>query len=193
MLLYYRQSRTFHVIFSIVKNMFEYRSFIWFSCLLVCMGCNRQPKSVSDNISKDKEARIAPQGNGAAFEDLEGKAIDLADFKGRRIFLNFWATWCRPCIEEMPSIEKAKTLLNNEGYVFLMASDQEVGKIRDFKEKKQFDLDFIKFNGSFTDLNVHALPATFIYDTEGKLLQRIDGATDWASDNVIQMLKNAGK
>ena len=56
--------------------------------------------------------------------DLDNQYVDLADYKGKTIFLNFWATWCKPCIEEMPAIAKAQELLKNEPVVFILASNE---------------------------------------------------------------------
>ena len=124
------------------------------------------------------------------YQDLNGNEVSLEDFKGKRIVLNFWATWCRPCIEEMPSMLNAQELLKDDGYVSLLASDQSMDKIKAFKEKKKFDFTFIKYNGSWAEQGVNALPATFIYNTKGEQVERIDGITIWDSPEIIQKLKD---
>ena len=125
----------------------------------------------------------------SSFEDLNGNPIELSDFKGKRVLLNYWATWCRPCIEEMPSMLRAQEILENDNYVFLLASDQSMEKIKAFKDKKKFDFTFLKFNGSLADMKINALPATFIYNEAGEFTSRIDGATEWDSPEILDKLK----
>ncbi len=125
----------------------------------------------------------------STFEDLDGNPVELRDFSGKRILVNFWATWCKPCIEEMPAMLRAQEALVDENYVFLLASDQSLEKILAFKEKKKFDFRFLKFNGSLADMQISALPATFIYNGSGKFVNRIDGATEWDSPRILGKLK----
>lgn len=124
------------------------------------------------------------------FQDIDGNAIALADFKGKRVLLNYWATWCRPCVEEMPAMLKAQEILEKENYVFLLASDQSFKTIKTFMKKNPFDLKFIKFNGSLSEQDISALPATFIYNTKGEKVEKIIGATAWDSPEMIERLKN---
>ena len=123
------------------------------------------------------------------YQDLEGNAIDLADYKGKKVLLNFWATWCRPCIEEMPSLMRSQEILSSENYIFLLASDQSVKKTVDFIAAHDFDFNFIKFNGSLAELQINALPVTFIYNEAGEQVERITGAIEWDAPEMIERLK----
>jgi thiol-disulfide isomerase/thioredoxin len=125
----------------------------------------------------------------AQFEDLEGNTVTLADYKGKRVLLNFWATWCRPCIAEMPSLQRTREILEKENYVFLLASDQPVGTIRSFVERKGLEFNFLKYKGSLSDLRINALPTTFIYNEEGEEVDKIIGATEWDAPEMIRKLK----
>lgn len=139
--------------------------------------------------SNEKETVTAVRKTKSSFEDLDGNPVELSDFKGKKVFLNYWATWCRPCIEEMPAMLRAQEVLNDENYVFLLASDQSTEKIKAFKDKKKFDFNFLKFNGSLADMQINALPATFIYNESGEFINRVDGATEWDSPKIIDKLK----
>lgn len=164
------------------------RSVIFAVCFLFCLGCKETPKEVVQKETVVVTAATESQSK-STFEDLEGNPVELSDYKGKKVLLNFWATWCRPCIEEMPALLKAEAVLENDNYVFLLASDQSIDKIKAFKEKKGFEFNYIKFNGAMSDFEISALPATFIYSEEGKQVNRVDGATEWDSQEIITMLK----
>lgn len=164
------------------------KAIIFTICVLFFLACKETPKE-GEKKETTVVAAVEKIEHTSTFEDLEGNPIELADYKGKRVLLNFWATWCKPCIEEMPSLLKAEAALENDNYVFVLASDQSMDKIKAFKEKKGFDFKYLKFNGAMADFEISALPATFIYNEEGKQIHRIDGATEWDSPEIIAMLK----
>ena len=150
-----------------------------------CKETNKQNATVvTINEPAEKEAVIA-----SGYEDLEGNPVALSDYRGKRILLNFWATWCRPCIEEMPSLLKAQEILQKENYVFLLATDQSVKIINSFKVKKGFEFTYLRYTGTFADLGIHALPKTFIYNKNGAKVDEISGAIAWDSPEIIEKLK----
>lgn len=151
------------------------------------LSCNNDPKNSGDStkiVTATIEAKVK-----STYEDLEGNPIELSDFKGKKVVVNYWATWCRPCIEEMPSMLRAQELLTNDNYVFLLASDQSIEKIKEFKDKKKFEFTFLKFTGSLADMQINALPATFIYNEAGEFANRVDGITEWDSQEMLDKLK----
>ena len=93
--------------------------------LIGVLGCNTKTKEDSKNtVSEPAESKdIVVE---SLFQDLDGKAIDLSDYLGKRIVLNYWATWCVPCIKEMPSLIAAEKLLKKENYVFLLELQKEI-------------------------------------------------------------------
>jgi len=129
------------------------------------------------------------QAPTSVFENLDGTPIQLADYKGKRVLLNYWATWCKPCIEEMPVLERLQEKLSRENYIFLFASDQSVKVIEKFMANKDFDLTYIKFNGDWADAQISALPVTLIYNEVGEQVARFDGAMAWESPEMIEKLK----
>lgn len=126
----------------------------------------------------------------STYQDLAGTPVELVDYKGKKVLVNYWATWCRPCIEEMPDLLQAQDMLADDNYVFLLASDESTKKISKFKLDRSFDFKFIKYNGTYAELKIDALPVTFIYNEAGEEVFRFDGAMEWNSPEVIQKLKN---
>ena len=121
--------------------------------------------------------------------DLENNPVDLESLAGKNIFLNFWATWCKPCILEMPSIERAAKLLSDDDFVFLIASDESVGRIRRFMATKDFDLQFVRLETPFPDIGILSLPTTLIIDPTGKIVMNQIGALGWDTPEVLEKLR----
>jgi thiol-disulfide isomerase/thioredoxin len=136
------------------------------SALLACCGAARtQPKPVAD----------------LTLTNLEGKAHMLAEYRGKIVVLNFWATWCLPCRDEMPMLSKLAPKYDEKSVVFLAASiddTQTQPKIGRFLEKKRIELPL--FTGATPQtLKQFSLgeivPATLILDRDGAVAFRIEG------------------
>ena len=123
-----------------------------------------------------------------SFVDLYENNLDLSIFKGK-IVVSYWATWCAPCIEEMPGIKKAEEILKEHGYTFLLVSDETLDKISDFKNEWNFNFNFLKSTKSFETLGVYAMPTSYVFDENGKIVETIVGAVKWDSDEIINKLK----
>ncbi len=126
----------------------------------------------------------------ATFLDLDGKPLEIADFAGQRVFLNYWATWCAPCIREIPSILRAADALADEGYLFLFASDESIAEIQDFLGDYGFDGNFIKLNGFFGSMGVQAVPSSVLYGEDGEILKSWLGEEEWDSPALLSQLRN---
>tara|TARA_A100001011_G_scaffold171895_1_gene180770 strand:- start:97 stop:549 length:453 start_codon:yes stop_codon:yes gene_type:complete len=124
-----------------------------------------------------------------SFIDLYDNNLDLSEYKKGKIVINYWATWCAPCIKEMPSMKRAEEILKEYGYTFLLVSDETVSKISSFKNEWNFDLNFLKSTKSFESLGVYAMPTSYIFDANGQLIETIVGAIEWDSEEIINKLK----
>ncbi|QSE99349.1 TlpA family protein disulfide reductase [Fulvivirga lutea] len=132
-----------------------------------------------------KEQANTPQID---IKTLSGESSTLEDYEGKVVFLNIWATWCAPCIKEMPSIEKL-TELYGDDVEFLIASNEEVDKIIQFKEKKSFKLNFVQLQNTPESLGVFALPATFVFNRAGELAFEEKGSRNWYSEESKSQIK----
>jgi len=146
---------------------------------LSCNGVDRD-KSVTI-IEKDRPF------DKIRLKELNEQPVNLEKYKGKTIFINFWATWCKPCIEEMPTIEKAQTILNKEDIVFLMASSESAEEIDAFRKAKNFNFNYLQVLNS-EELNIQGLPTTFIFNKDGKLVFSESGYRKWDEKNNIDML-----
>lgn len=166
-------------------------TYLSFLISLLAIGCS-SPKSNSEssNESVDESTEIAPPPNDGYFmQATDGTYYYLEELKGKRVFINYWATWCKPCIAEMPDIQAAAEILEKEDYIFFSVSDQEMDKIKKFEKDKGFNLTFAKLNGKIQDLKIQSLPTTEIYDTNGRRAQKIAGAVKWDSEGMLKTLR----
>ncbi len=161
---------------------------LWVLLLGMFLGCKETAKKHTvDSVKVSEPESKIP--SDVLFEDLEGHPVALADYTGKKVLLNYWATWCRPCIEEMPSLLRSQVLLEKENYVVLLASDQSVETIKKFKQVRGFDFKYLKFNGSLAEQQIDALPVTFIYNEAGEQVEKILGGVEWDAPETIEMLK----
>ncbi|OJV13241.1 MAG: thioredoxin [Dyadobacter sp. 50-39] len=125
------------------------------------------------------------------FRKGDGKTVDLASLKGKVVFMNFWATWCPPCIAEMPSINALYgKFKDNENVVFLMVDvDGNYQKSNSFMKKHHYDLQVVSPAGEIPPVFMQgAVPTTVILDKEGKMVYRQEGAADYNSSELVDMI-----
>jgi len=142
---------------------------------------------VSSCETRQQEENPEIQLTDLELETLEGKPFDLSSLEGKRVFINFWATWCRPCLEEMPSIERAQQELTGENVVFLLATDEEIDQINSFRKKRDFNFTYVRVR-SLEALSIQALPTTLIFGTDGELTFAEAGYRDWSLPENIRLI-----
>lgn len=121
--------------------------------------------------------------------DSNNQPVALEDFKGKVLFVNNWASWCPPCIAEMPSIAGLKKKLEGTEVEFLMVSfDEDKSKAKAFMTRRKFDFD-VYFPGKEYPFITSSIPATFIVDKTGKTVAGHIGMTDYNSDGIVGQLK----
>ena len=123
------------------------------------------------------------------FVDLNDNKVNLRAYKGKKIIINYWATWCGPCIKEMPGLKRAEEILKNYNYIFLLVSDETFSKISKFKNINNFDFNFLKSVKSNEMLGIYSLPTSYIFDENGKKIETIVGTITWDSEQIINKLK----
>ena len=159
-------------------------SLLFVSGIIACNGENNNA-TVTDNKTAESISKLK-------LADLNGQSIDLEQYNNKTVFVNFWATWCKPCLQEMPSIQRAKEVLKHEDIVFLFASDETAGQIEGFKSVHDYDFNYVRAE-NLEELNIMALPTTFIFDKKGKLVFSEMGYKKWDDKKNIEMILNIAK
>lgn len=122
--------------------------------------------------------------------DMNGNLVSLNSMNDKPIFLNFWATWCPPCIAELPGIED----LHNEygdKVNFILVSNESRAKVRAFANNKGFEtLPFYQNESVPVDFASQSIPTTFIISSSGDIVLDKKGVAKWNSDRVKELLDN---
>lgn len=176
---------------------------------LVASACDRQKaeapqaepvaageeEATGKGVDRSHKGETAP---AAAFNNPDGAPFDLTKFKGRPVLVNLWASWCAPCIKELPTLQKLEEAQAKGGKLGVIAVSQ------DMAPKASVDA-FLKSKGlsrfaAYHDpemklssaLNVQIMPTTILYDAEGKEVWRYTGDLDWNGPEAAKLLTESG-
>ena len=140
-------------------------------------------------INPIKGNRKAPD---FSLKDLKGTEVEIKQFKGKVVFLNFWATWCGPCTEEMPGMEFLHRQFKEKNFLLLTISvDYEgIKPVQEFINKHQYTFPvLLDPQGETLDLfEVKGIPTTFLIDKKGKMVWKAIGPKDWKSPEVVSLI-----
>ncbi|MEE8184788.1 MAG: TlpA disulfide reductase family protein [Thermodesulfobacteriota bacterium] len=129
---------------------------------------------------------------GFKLPDLDGKITALSDFKGKVVFLNFWATWCKPCEEEMPSMQMLYDDLKDENFEMLAVSldSKGPGGIREFARKYGLTFPILHDRkGKVKEIyKTTGVPETFIIDQNGIIAEKVWGPRDWSRADSVRVI-----
>lgn len=121
---------------------------------------------------------------------LDGERTSLSEFEGKTIFMNLWATWCPPCIAEMPNIQRLYDDIADENIVFVMASlDQEPQKARDFIARKGFTFPVYSVLAKPRIYDSSVVPTTYVISPKGDIVMEHRGMAKYDTDDFKQFLR----
>jgi len=119
--------------------------------------------------------------------DLKGKPVSVADYSGKVVLVNVWATWCKPCLQEMPALDKLQQLYPDKLAV-LTVSDEEIEKLQRFSTRHGYRFSFLKANTPLADQSVTVFPSTYVLNQRGRLEAIYLGEQAWDSTQLQRKL-----
>jgi len=165
--------------------------------LFVIVQSCQAPKTGLDSYAKDSLRKLVVLPSPPVQPDLEftgpdGAFVRLADFKGQTILLNVWATWCAPCIKEMPTLDALQKQRGGETFqVVAVSLDRTQEEAQLWFEKNGIKNLTAYYDGSFAlsaNLEARGLPISVLYNTYGAEIARVAGDADWASPEAMALI-----
>ncbi|HEY4715723.1 MAG TPA: TlpA disulfide reductase family protein [bacterium] len=126
--------------------------------------------------------------------DINGAEVNLSDFRGNIVFLNFWATWCPPCIEELPQIQALSEQMVKDNFIVLAVNIDQISgaQIKQFVQERGLTFRVLldpKSSVGADKYGITGVPETFLIDKNGKIIDRFIGPRDWTTDAFIEIFK----
>ena len=157
---------------------------------------NVGPELAKGTLEKFQFAKNPKPLPDLAFNDGEDKPLKLADYKGKVVLLNFWATWCGPCLKEMPSLDKLQVEMGRDKFVILPLSldGPSRPKVAPFYQDKKLahlGVYFDKGRKVMQALDISILPTSILVDSQGREIGRLEGEADWDKPEALALVKAA--
>ncbi|HYA86054.1 MAG TPA: TlpA disulfide reductase family protein [Nitrospirota bacterium] len=147
--------------------------------------------------SRSAQHKIIMTGDRAPefrLQDLDGRYFSLSDFRGKVVMVHFWATWCPPCVEEMPLLSKLYPELAGNDFEMLAVSVDEGGEkaVRKFMQQNNLQVPvLLNPDQSIAHLyGTYKYPETYIMDSQGVVRYKVIGPLNWTDPETVQMLKS---
>ena len=161
-----------------------------FTCFsLFALSCLLLPATV---LSAELQAYSDEGGMNFSLPDLKGKTHSLPDYEGKVVLVNFWASWCPPCIYEMPELKRLKKHFTGQPFeVIALNVGEKKYRVRKFAKLISLDLPVLLDTSSetFDDWGVKTLPTSFLIDANGQLRYWVRGNPGWEQEKSIAIIK----
>ncbi len=147
---------------------------------------------LADNFILMDQPAPAPEEPGVT--DAFGGSVGLADFRGRVVLVNFWATWCAPCVREMPSLDRLQAKLGPEGLLVMAVSQDRKGLAAAEPFYREQGLDnleiFLDPKGAFARaMGVGGLPTSLLIDDRGRVVGGLEGPLEWDGPEAVELIR----
>lgn len=139
-----------------------------------------------------KKYRVAPDVD---FRSLELRINDeknfITDIASRKILVCFFATWCKPCLEEIPSFQKLQSALVDDGLMVMLISDENLETLNTFWERNNKTIPVFHSVKKLKDLKIETVPTTYLLNEKREIIFKTVGEEDWSSDKMIRKIREA--
>lgn len=143
-----------------------------------------------NEIAKEDRKAISKQDYNWVFETMDGKEINMQEYIGKSVFLNQWATWCPPCVAEMPSIQKLyDKVKDNENVKFVIITNEKRETVKAFMQKRGFSFPVVLARSKTPEVfKSESIPVSFVISPKGEILIKEYGSKKWHSEETVQIL-----
>jgi thiol-disulfide isomerase/thioredoxin len=165
----------------------------WFASDTGQANAARPP--IEGSMQKFKPAEAPQPAPALSFVGKDGERIDLADFKGKVVLLNLWATWCAPCVKEMPALDALQARLGGDGFEVVALSLDRGGRnvVEPFLAKlgvRNLAMYLDPQSTAMSAFKPRGLPTTMLIDREGYEVGRLEGDAEWNSEEAVKLLEH---
>ena len=138
-------------------------------------------------------SRLRPSPE-VAWRDAGGQEVSLATFRGKVVMLNFWASWCSPCLRELPSINRLQARLGGDQFTVVALNVDRGGKSVASRYTRRLKLDKLELyldqdNTTAKSMKLQSMPTTIIFDAKGREVGRLVGAAEWDMEEAVNLIK----
>ncbi|MDC1270299.1 TlpA family protein disulfide reductase [Porticoccus sp.] len=122
------------------------------------------------------------------------KSVGIEKFAGKYVLMNFWATWCAPCVTEMPSLDKLAVRLHTKGLIVVAVSQDlnELSKVKSFLKPmmlKEIVIWYDEKNKGFRELGLRGLPTTILINPDGLIVAKLEGSAEWNEGLLLAQIE----
>ena len=154
---------------------------------LTFLSCSDGKVSMMNKVDTEKTAIFN-------LPNLEGKYVNAEDLKGSYILLNFWATWCKPCVKELPSLNNLnKTFKDNDNFKLVAINVGQTKEVVSEFINNKSPIDFtvlLDEKIELTDWEVSAIPTTFLIDDKGNIIYKVEGEKEWDNSEFTAFIRS---
>jgi thiol-disulfide isomerase/thioredoxin len=170
-----------------IINKMKKKSYLIFLFTIILLSCSDSNNSIMNQVDVKTPAVFN-------LPDLDGKYINATDLKGSYVLVNFWATWCKPCVRELPSLNNLHKIFEDSNNFKLVAINVGQSKkvINEFINNKS-PIDFMVLVDEqieLTDWEVSAIPTTYLVDDKGTIIYKVEGEREWDSEEFTSFIKS---
>jgi thiol-disulfide isomerase/thioredoxin len=169
----------------------------WFGtvavALLIALSAAAAAEPEKERLGEFIPASPPQPAPETGFTDADGKPVSFADFRGKPVIVNLWATWCQPCLKEMPSLDRLQTQLDGKLAVAAVSEDrggaERVGPFVAGMGLKKLKIYLDPKADLGHAFHVRGLPTSIVIDAKSRVVGRVEGAAEWDSPAMLAVLK----